>query len=179
MQTVAHSHESSQTMTLPDRVRRQVALRLVPQIAALLYKADKGNEHADLTDLRSDGARGVYLADALLILDPDQQMERRKRVHAQDAHVFAAATDEGETVNRQAREDVARFDGAARFGSVAPNACAICKTPIIGVPCSLMVSEHLKQNIHVRCAIGLVGQGKARRLSTLQFVAVSESGGQQ
>lgn len=166
-------------MTLQDRVRRQVALRLIPQIAALLYKADKGNEHAELADLRSEGARAVYLADALLIVDPDQQMERRTRVHAQDAHQFAAAEDEGETALRQAREDVARFDGTSRFGRVAPNACAICKTPIIGVPCQLMVSEHLKQNIHVRCAVGLVEQKKARRLSTLQFVSVSESGGQQ
>ena len=180
MQTVAHSHESSQTMHPVDRVRRQVALRLIPQIAELLYKADKANDFAELDDLRSEGARAVYLADALLMLEPDQQRERMKRVHAQDAHGFALAADEGETAMRQARQDIAAHGQPAplvsTFGTVRAGHCQRCKQ-VIAAPAkggTLFLSADLKVQVHCACIADEIATGKVERTGPFQFRVVEE-----
>lgn len=112
-------------LTPQDRVRRQVAARLVPKIAELILQADKGSESMKLTDLRSEESRYAYLADALMLLEPEQRFERVKRVNQADALLFALKADEDETLLSQARNDVARF--AARPSAI----CYVCAEPVI------------------------------------------------
>lgn len=162
-----------------DRARREVVSELVRPLAELLYQADKGHRGAKLADLGSDDAIGVYIAASLKALRPEARAVRINQVHQLQAHGFATAADEGETVRQQARRDVAAFGGPRHFGSVPPNTCAYCKTRIIGIAATVLVSEHLKQDAHVRCAMGEVQRGTLRRLSALSYITVAENGGQQ
>lgn len=179
MHSVAQSHESSQTMHPLDRARREVVSELVRPLAELLYQADKGHRGASLSDLGSDDAIGVYIAAALKALRPEARAVRVNQVQQLKAHGFAIIEGEGETVRRQARQDVAAHGGPRHFGRVAPNTCAYCKTLIVGIPATVMLTEHLKHDAHVRCAVAEVQRGKLRRLSALSFIAVAENGGQR
>lgn len=161
-----------------DRARREVVSELVRPLAELLYQADKGNHGAKLMDLGSDDAMGVYIAAALKALRPEARAVRVHQVQQFKAHGFAIAADEGETVMRQARQDVAAH-APRHFGTVAPDTCAYCKTRIVGISATVLVSEHLKQDAHVRCAVAEVQRGTLRRLSALSYITVTENGGRQ
>jgi hypothetical protein len=93
-----------------DRARNQVGGKYLMVLADLLYRCDKGSEFADIRRLSED-AQSVYMADVLLWLSIEQRAERVKRVHACDAHAYALADDERETVERQARKDIAQYGG--------------------------------------------------------------------
>lgn len=107
-------HERPQELQMPvtaqDRNRQRVSGKYLKVLAELLYRCDKGNEYVDFNGLTAD-AQAVYLADALLWLSAEHRMERIKRVHFLDAHAFAEKDDERESVERQARQDVAQFGG--------------------------------------------------------------------
>lgn len=116
MSTVARSsHEFQMSTTPQERVRQQLAGKLVPQLAELLYRYDKGHDMARLSDLPEAG-RAVYLAEALERLSTAARIERLHRVQAAIAQGHAVAENEQETVTRQARADI------ARFGFVGPGA---------------------------------------------------------
>ena len=138
-------------MTPQERVRQQVAARLIPKIAELLLQADKGSESIKLTDLRSEESRCAYLADALLALEPEQRFERVKRVHQADAEMFALQADEDEMVRRQARRDIARFGGQP-FDRTQRGPCHICRQRIAPADAyTLQLSPTLTVDVHGTC----------------------------
>lgn len=93
-----------------ERARRQLSGPRVRRMAQELYRDDKANDAADISTLDQD-CQAVYLADTLMMLSAENRMERVKRVHAINAHVFAKRDDERELVMRQARADIIRFGG--------------------------------------------------------------------
>lgn len=144
-------------LTPQDRVRKQVAGELVPKIAELLYQCDKGSPHAKLTDLRSEEARAVYLADALMLTSAESRHERVIRVHAADAEQFAYADKEQADVEWQARQDVIKFgtpirSDAPRFSVIRPGTgCLVCHEEVITNRVTVIVTENLHGEAHGLC----------------------------
>lgn len=144
MQT--HSNTISEPlmpMTPQQQVQMQVRSELIPKIAELLYQADKGSKHARIGDLRSEEARAVYIADAMMLTD--QRAERVLRVQVADAHHFALQDKEGEDVALQARKDI------AHFGPVRPGHCYVCRERIVTDASTLLLSASLKADVHGMC----------------------------
>lgn len=143
------------TATPQERVRQQVAGELIPKIAELIYQCDKGSKLAVLADLRSEDARAVYKAEALMVLSPEARHERMARVHAADAHQHARLDDEQETVARQARADVAIFGDPllAKFMRTNPQTCPLCGDRLLtnAVDVLLTASGDLKGRAHGLC----------------------------
>ena len=108
-------------MSPQDRIRQQAIDSMVPEIAQLLYRCDKGHRMAHLSDLKDDEL-AVYVADALMITDAEARTERVTRLNRLRARRFAAADDESETVMRQARRDIAHYQHPK---------CCICQEPVI------------------------------------------------
>lgn len=132
-------------MSPQDRVRQRVVDSLLPQIAELLYRCDKGHRMAQLSDL--EGAElAVYVADALLITDADARAERVKRLNAIRAHGHALAEDEQRTVERQARKDVVFYGPRALYP-----VCEICDEPVITNRVELLLSPSIKAVAHGLC----------------------------
>jgi hypothetical protein len=146
-------------LTPHERVRRQVCGVILPQLAELLYQADKGSPHAKLIDLRSEEARAVYVAEALMILSPEGRHERVTRVNQVQAETFAYADTDAEDAARQVRQDVARFRSrvpaappvVSHFGSVRPGYCHICRQPVLTDAAVLWLGDALKTDAHGLC----------------------------
>lgn len=96
-----------------ERARRQVAGELLPVLAELLYRCDKGTKFARFDHL-SEAAQSVYVGEALRLLTHERRTDRINAVHAIDAQHFALRDDEQEMVMRRARLDIQRFGGGVR-----------------------------------------------------------------
>lgn len=143
-------------ITPQERVRRQVCGELVPKIAELLYQCDKGSPHAKLSDLRSEDARAVYLADALMVTATESRHERVIRVHQADAEHVASAQKDQEDVAWQARRDVVAYGPVRRgnFGMVPAGRCYVCTLPIAaGEAAVLELSATLRADVHSECCL--------------------------
>lgn len=119
-------------LTPQQRVQMQIDSELVPKIAELIYQADKKSRHARLADLRTDDAKAVYLAEALMVLAPEARADRKQRVQVSDAHHFAIAEHEQETVARQARIDGARFIGVVKQSKTLSPRSRSLDRPLLG-----------------------------------------------
>lgn len=174
MQNVARSSPERQSrMPLPaeERARRQVSSELLPVIAELLFRCDKGNKYAKFSQL-SDAAQTVYLAEALQLTSIDKRTERLHQVHSVDAHVFAVRADEQETVMRQAREDIARYEVASHFGAIRPGYCLICKGRITPADAYVLeLSATLKADVHGSCC---AKDARFQLMSSFSFRLIGE-----
>ena len=157
---VAHANSSEQSMhpdTAQERVRRRVCAELVPQIAELILRADKGSKHMKLEDLRSESSQYLYLDIARRLVEPLRRLARVALVHQSDAHQFASADAEQQDVMRQARQDIERFGGVlpgvtSHFGSVRPGHCWVCTERITPADSYVLeLSATLKADVHGRC----------------------------
>lgn len=156
MDRVAAFPSERQPMHPVDQVRHQMRTRLLPQIAELILRADKGVASMTLADLRSDESRAVYIHAALSLFEPLVQAERRRRVHLSDAHVFGNRDTEQQEVTLQARADVGRFGNPAftssHYGSVRPGFCWVCKERITPADAFVLeLSATLKADVHGAC----------------------------
>lgn len=142
-----------------ERERRQVVSELIPVIAELLYRADKGNRYARFSSL-SESARAVYVAEALMITAVEQRHERVVRVNQADSHAFALAEKDQRDVEWQARQDVIKFGPGGEvvrrgnFGLVPAGFCYLCTRRIpSGEAAVLELSATLKADVHAGCCL--------------------------
>lgn len=104
-------------MSEQDRLRAKLAHEYAtthaPALAEQMYQVDKPCRLVKLTDLRTDSSRQVYLEAAhaalLTAFLGRAQRTRIVAVQAADAEHHARIEDENETVQRQARHDIAKY----------------------------------------------------------------------
>lgn len=94
-------------MSEQDRLRAKLAMELAPKVAEAMYQVDKGSRYAQIDDLLTDSSRQAYIDAAMAVL-LGQQKTRIQVVQAAIAHHHAEKADPQESVDKQAREDVAK-----------------------------------------------------------------------
>lgn len=142
-------------MTPQEEVRQRHRSRRLPELAELLYQFDKGNPCAKLSDLRSDGARGVYISAALGLFEPTIATERMRKVQEADAQQFATHDDSAERIAQRARQDVERYGThPGNFGTTRPGYCYLCKERITPADAFVLeITATLKVDVHGSCAL--------------------------
>lgn len=179
MTKVAQFHSRTQPlmpMTPQQRVQEAINGELIPLIAELIYQSDKKSRLAKLSDLRTEGARAVYIAEALMALAPEARHERMVQVNIADANEFAVRDYDQRMVDRQARKDAAFFGDPLlqKFMSTTPRFCALCRDPLLtnAVDVLLTDSGHVKGRAHGLCCAKDEARFRIVDEFTYQLVAV-------
>jgi hypothetical protein len=150
-----------------DRRRQVVRHALVKPLAQLLYQADKGSTSVRLDDLRSDGARDVYYAVALVMLDPESRAGRVRRVHEADADHHTDRRQDEAAIVAQARRDIAQHTPARPPAGAAVGRCFVCGDRLsVTDVCLLRFSDTHHTGIHGSCASA---DARCEALSTFTF----------
>lgn len=95
-------------MSEQDRLRAKLAHEFARELAERMYQVDKGCRLARLGDLQTESARQAYV-DAALAALLGSQASRIQAVQSAIAQHHAIKDDESETVQRLARQDVAKY----------------------------------------------------------------------
>lgn len=140
-------------MTPRQRAQQQVQGELIPQMAELLLQCVKGTKAIRLADLRSEESRAVFLAEILMLLEPERIAEMKMRVHAADAAFFASREAEQAAVERQARQDVLTYGDPllAKFMRTSPQYCPLCGEDLITNAADVLLTAHLRGRAHGLC----------------------------
>lgn len=152
-------HESLMPLSPQDQARAKVQSELIPQMAERLLQCVKGTKAIRLADLRSEESRAVFLAEILMLLEPERIAEMKMRVHVADAAFFASREDEHETAARQARADIARYGAGSaavtpHYGAIRPGHCWICHERILpSTIATLWLTDNLIADVHADCAM--------------------------
>lgn len=183
MQRLAqHSTEGQTTVPLTpqEQVRQQVAAQLIPQIAELLYRCDKGSPHAKLSDLRNEESIALYIGQARELVTPEARKARIDTIHVIDAHILAFAEKDQTDAEWQARQDVIRFKPQPhftevdRFGTLRPGYCYVCRDRVITNKVTVMVTPNLHGEAHASCC-----QDDEARFEKIDHFVYRVRGGQQ
>lgn len=168
------SREVLMPMTPRQQLQQQVQGELIPQMAELLLQCVKGTKAIRLADLRSEESRAVFLAEILMLLEPERIAEMKMRVHVADAAFFASREAEHENAARQARADIARYGAGSaaavtpHYGAIRPGHCWICRERILpSATATLWLTDNLIADVHADCAMR---DGRCTAVSQISFL---------
>ncbi len=132
-------------MSSRDQIMASIADAITPLIAELILRHDKAQPKYRLSDLRDQDERAVFIADVMELLSPERVAERMVRFDIVRSHNNAKREQEQQSVEAQARQDVARF--AFKSGC-----CHICGDRVFTNRATLHLSASVITEIHGLCA---------------------------
>lgn len=142
------------TATPQERVRASIALTVTPEMAERLLQHDKANPSFTLEDLLDDDERAIYLAEIMELFSPERRAERTIRFNTLRGYTHAKTEDEQQTIDKQAREDIAKYGARTdvpRFGTIRPGFCYVCRERVLTDRAVLMITENLQGEAHGLC----------------------------
>jgi len=149
-------------MSSRDQIRDSIAAAITPLIAEMILKHDKAQPSYKLADLRNQDERAVFLAAVLELLSPARVAERMVRFDIVRAHTHAQRDHEQESVEAQARHDIARLERP-----VVARRCYLCGDPVeLPDAYGLYISTTDQAHVHGACASA---DARCEVLSTFAF----------